>query len=147
MSIIAEQADLRLNSMHTIEQLNDQINDLDVSGSRSTTTLFSGENTRDIVESLSLVAPGEGLRLIGDTEAAEFLDDNPLLNEKLRELFENSDPDVIGSEAYQYLNGIAEYYDGQGGDHLIGGTFDGFEELYGEKLHRDNVKWLPINHL
>jgi hypothetical protein len=111
MSITAEQANLRLNSIHTIEQLNELINNLDVSGTSGMTMLFSGAGARDIAQSLSLVAPGEGLRLIGDTEAAEFLQDNELLNIKLFEIFDQ-DPTVIGTTAYQYLNGTAEYIDG-----------------------------------
>ena len=79
-------------------------------------------------------------------KAAEFLQDNELLSDKLVGLF-GTESTVKGTTAYQYLNGTAEYYDGQGGDHLIGGMFDGFEKLHGEKLHRDNVKLLPINRL
>ncbi|MCG8066906.1 MAG: hypothetical protein JAY84_03520, partial [Candidatus Thiodiazotropha taylori] len=112
MSITAEQANRRLNTIDTIEKLTELINDLDVSGTDGTTMLFSGANTRDIAQSLSLVAPGDGLRIIGDTEAAEFLQNNDLLNDKLVQLL-GSDPTVKGSTAYQYLNGTADYIDGE----------------------------------
>jgi hypothetical protein len=117
MSLTADAANELLDAVENIDDLRELIDDLDIIGEGNVTLLYSGGNTRDIAASLGLVS--SDLRLIGSTEAAQFLSDNDELNGILVREF-GDDPDVRGSRANQFLFGTID----EGGNRVPNGAWD-----------------------
>ncbi|MEW8030127.1 MAG: calcium-binding protein [Candidatus Thiodiazotropha sp.] len=113
MTITAAEANARLSNINTIGELRALINELDITETGNVTMLYSGGNSRRMVE--TLVDQGESLRTIGETEAADFLDarNNSIFRQKLMDLFEGANPLIPGSASNQFLYGTVDIVDGQ----------------------------------
>jgi hypothetical protein len=111
MGLTKQQANLRLELIHTPEQLRQLIKEIDTLGTGNTTVLWSGsagffgtDNSQRISAehmSKSLFAQDPDFRIVDNTEAAKFLDTNrnsknynKAFKDKLYELF-SGDTDKI----------------------------------------------------
>jgi len=110
MSLTDSQAVKLLNLVTTEAQLRALIDDLDISATGDVTVLYS-DKINDSLHSSSVIngmlERGMSVRVLDNTEAFEFLNENDNLNDALRRIF-NSDPDERGSTANQFLFGGKE---------------------------------------
>ncbi|HFK4064740.1 TPA: calcium-binding protein [Kluyvera ascorbata] len=101
-----DEANRKLATITTAEELRNLLNELDVNCPGETTVLYSGSVTKDIHTS-SIVSELDntiGIRLIDKTEASVFLIDNPDLEYTLQRIFDD-DPRQVGSKSNQFLYG------------------------------------------
>ena len=126
MTLTAEEATALLDEITTREELLALINNLDIQASGEVTILYSGKTgittsssahdiwSSDVVRGMASL--DENIRVINETEAAQFLNinsesesKNEALIDALERIFGDT-PDVNTSQSYQFLYGETVSY-------------------------------------